>query len=55
MMLMGCYFGFHVQGGVRSVGFATCDMVVVSCLIIFFADYIFTSILPFGYNWLKVT
>ncbi len=55
MTSMGCYFGFHARGGARSVGFATRDTVVVSCLSILFADYILTSILPFGYNWLKVT
>jgi phospholipid/cholesterol/gamma-HCH transport system permease protein len=51
---VGCYFGFHAHGGARSVGLATRSTVVVTCLTILLFDYILTSLLPFGFAYLKI-
>jgi len=51
---VGCFFGFHAHGGARSVGLATRSTVVVTCLTILLFDYILTSMLPFGFAWLKI-
>lgn len=51
---IGCFCGFRAQGGARAVGFATRTTVVASCLTILLADYILTSLLPFGFAWLQV-
>ncbi len=37
--LMGCYHGFHSQGGARGVGRATTNAVVSSCALILIANY----------------
>ncbi|MBL7714090.1 MAG: ABC transporter permease [Bdellovibrionales bacterium] len=44
---IGCYCGYTVQGGARSVGLATRLTVVATCLAILFSDYLLTSFLPF--------
>jgi phospholipid/cholesterol/gamma-HCH transport system permease protein len=51
---LGCFFGYCAFGGAKSVGVATRNTVVVSCLVILFSDYILTSILPFGFGYLTV-
>jgi len=51
---IGCFNGFRAYGGARAVGLATRNTVVASCLAILFADYILTSVLPFGFSTLKV-
>jgi len=51
---VGCYCGFTAKGGAGGVGLATRRTVVLSCLSILLVDYILTSFLPFGYNWLMV-
>lgn len=52
---VGCYCGFRASGGASSVGLATRSTVVASCLIILLCDYVLTSLLPFGYAYLKVS
>ena len=42
--LMGCYHGYHAQGGARGVGRATTNAVVTSAMLIFAADYLLTSL-----------
>jgi phospholipid/cholesterol/gamma-HCH transport system permease protein len=51
---VGCFFGFRTHGGARSVGLATRSTVVVTCLTILLFDYILTSLLPFGFTYLKI-
>lgn len=51
---VGCFFGFNAYGGARSVGLATRSTVVVTCLTILLFDYILTSLLPFGFAYLKI-
>lgn len=48
------YCGFRAVGGARAVGFATRSAVVASCLSVLLSDYLLTSLLPFGYAWLRV-
>jgi len=50
---IGCYTGYTAHGGARAVGAATRNAVVASCLTILLADYILTSMLPFGFPLLK--
>ncbi len=45
LSLIGCYKGYYTRGGARGVGKATTEAVVLSCVIIFIADYILTSFL----------
>ncbi len=54
LTLVSCYFGFKTHGGARAVGLATRSTVVVSCLSILLCDYVLTSILPFGFENLKM-
>ncbi|MFH0778914.1 MAG: ABC transporter permease [Candidatus Eisenbacteria bacterium] len=42
---MGCYFGFHAEGGAEGVGRATTRAVVSSCLLILILDYLLASLL----------
>jgi phospholipid/cholesterol/gamma-HCH transport system permease protein len=51
---VACFFGFRAQGGAKGVGLATRITVVASILSILFVDYLLTSILPFGFTWLKL-
>jgi phospholipid/cholesterol/gamma-HCH transport system permease protein len=51
---LGCFCGYRAAGGARSVGLATRNTVVASCLSILFGDYILTSLLPFGFSKLVV-
>ena len=51
---IGCFFGFNAHGGARSVGLATRSTVVATCLTILLFDYILTSLLPFGFAYLKI-
>ena len=39
------YFGYHVKGGALEIGRASTKAVVVSCILILFADYILAAIL----------
>ena len=41
---MGCYFGFHANGGAQGVGLATTYSVVSSSILILFMNYILTSL-----------
>lgn len=43
--LMGCYHGFHSQGGAQGVGKATTQAVVSSSILILIANYFLTSLL----------
>lgn len=45
LALVGCYKGFHAQGGARGVGTATTQTVVVCSIVIFVLDYVMTAIL----------
>ncbi|MDR1488314.1 MAG: ABC transporter permease [Holosporales bacterium] len=40
--LMGCYYGFHSNGGAEGVGKATTNSVVSSSVLILFFDYVLT-------------
>lgn len=51
---VGCFFGFRAYGGARAVGFATRSSVVAACLTILLSDYILTSLLPFGFENLRI-
>lgn len=51
---IGCFSGFRAYGGARSVGLATRNTVVASCLTILLSDYFLTSLLPLGFSKLKV-
>ncbi len=42
--LMGCYHGFNARGGARGVGRATTHAVVSSAVLVFFADFVLTSL-----------
>jgi phospholipid/cholesterol/gamma-HCH transport system permease protein len=55
LTFVGCYCGFNVQGGARSVGLATRSTVVASCLTILLTDYLLTSLLPFGFAHISVS
>ncbi|MCM2324539.1 MAG: ABC transporter permease, partial [Oligoflexia bacterium] len=50
----GCFYGYNAYGGARAVGAATRNTVVASCLTILLSDYVLTSLLPFGFENLKV-
>jgi len=39
------YFGYHVQGGALEIGRASTKAVVVSCIMILFADYVLAQLL----------
>jgi len=43
--LIGCYKGFHAEGGARGVGMATTQAVVIGSIAIFVLDYVMTSVL----------
>lgn len=51
---VACFCGFRAQGGARSVGLATRTTVAATCLTILLFDYILTSVLPFGFSYLKL-
>lgn len=51
---IGCFCGYRAHGGARAVGFATRSSVVASLLTILLADYILTSFLPFGFDFIKI-
>jgi phospholipid/cholesterol/gamma-HCH transport system permease protein len=36
---IGCYFGYHVQGGAVEIGKASTNAVITSCILILLADY----------------
>ena len=42
--IMGCYHGYHSQGGAQGVGKATTNAVVSSSILILFFDFILTGI-----------
>ncbi len=39
------YFGYHVKGGALEIGRASTSAVVISCILILFADYILAALL----------
>ncbi|MEN9497520.1 MAG: hypothetical protein RL750_419 [Bacteroidota bacterium] len=39
------YFGYHVKGGALEIGRASTKAVVVSCILILFADYVLSALL----------
>ncbi len=43
--LIGCYKGFHAEGGAEGVGKATTGAVVVSCMLILILDYFLSTLL----------
>ena len=43
--LMGCYHGFHSNGGAQGVGAATTNAVVSASILILLFDYVLTSVL----------
>jgi len=43
--MMGCYQGFHSQGGAQGVGRATTNAVVLASILILSANYLMTSLL----------
>jgi phospholipid/cholesterol/gamma-HCH transport system permease protein len=45
LALVGCYKGYHAEGGARGVGQATTQAVVIGSIAIFVIDYVVTSIL----------
>lgn len=45
--VVGCYFGFHAQGGAEGVGRATTVAVVVALILIIASDALFTAIFYF--------
>jgi len=51
---IACFCGFRAYGGARAVGLATRSTVVAGCLTILLSDYVLTSLLPFGFNYLEV-
>ncbi len=42
--LMGCYHGYHSQGGAQGVGTATTNAVVSASILIFLANYFLTAL-----------
>jgi phospholipid/cholesterol/gamma-HCH transport system permease protein len=50
---VACFYGFRAHGGARAVGLATRNTVVAGCLAVLFSDYILTSLLPFGFTYLR--
>lgn len=51
---VGCFCGFRAYGGARAVGLATRNTVVTTCLTILLSDYILTSLLPYGFQYLSI-
>lgn len=43
--IIGCYLGFHSEGGAEGVGIATTRSVVVSFILILISDYFLTAVL----------
>ena len=43
--IIGCYKGFHTEGGAEGVGKATTGAVVVSCMLILILDYFLSALL----------
>jgi len=43
--LVGCYYGFHTEGGAKGVGRATTKAVVVACMSILVLDFFLTKVL----------
>ena len=43
--LMGCYHGFHAEGGAQGVGMSTTQAVVASAVLILVADYVMAMLL----------
>ena len=46
--LIGCYKGFHTEGGAEGVGKATTGAVVISCMLILILDYFLSALLWCG-------
>jgi len=42
--IIGCYQGFHTEGGAEGVGKATTKAVVMSSLLILIANYFITAL-----------
>lgn len=45
LSIIGCYKGYYTKGGARGVGKATTEAVVLSCVVIFIADYVLSAFL----------
>jgi phospholipid/cholesterol/gamma-HCH transport system permease protein len=45
LALIGCFKGYHAEGGARGVGMATTQAVVIGSISIFILDYVLTSVL----------
>ncbi len=43
--IVPCYYGYYVEGGALEIGRASTTSVVVSCILILFADYILSVLL----------
>jgi len=43
--LIGCYKGFHTEGGAEGVGKSTTGAVVISCMLILILDYFLSALL----------
>jgi phospholipid/cholesterol/gamma-HCH transport system permease protein len=43
--IIPAYYGYHVEGGALEIGRASTTSVVVSCILILFADYVLTALL----------
>jgi phospholipid/cholesterol/gamma-HCH transport system permease protein len=52
---IACFCGFRAFGGAKAVGSATRNTVVASFLLVLLADYLLTSLLPFGFPPLEIT
>jgi phospholipid/cholesterol/gamma-HCH transport system permease protein len=42
---IACYYGYYVKGGALEIGRASTRAVVVSCILILFADYVLSALL----------
>ncbi|HET6721641.1 MAG TPA: ABC transporter permease, partial [Chitinophagaceae bacterium] len=42
---ISAYFGYYVKGGALEIGRASTKAVVISCIMILFADYILAALL----------
>ncbi len=43
--MMGCYHGFHTEGGAQGVGLSTTQSVVASAVLILISDYVMATVL----------
>lgn len=43
--IIPAYYGYYVEGGALEIGRSSTTSVVVSCILILFADYVLTALL----------